>query len=112
MIAPAQAQYRQIQELWREVSVIMCQQEDVVTNQNNMCQTISELDHLMGQTQRSQAQECLLRTQINDDDSRTRSLRVVVTLSNGVSKDKYDKAVAHRQATPPCRHSGSPHWKT
>ena len=44
---------RQIQELHGEVTVIRCQQEDLITNQTKMCQAISDLDIRVSQTQQA-----------------------------------------------------------
>jgi hypothetical protein len=76
--------------------VIKHHQEDIVLNQSNMFQAISELDHRMGQTQHAlllQGQECSLRSQISDNKSRVSSLHVASMLSEGKAKENYDKAI-------------------
>jgi len=93
---------RQIQELRGEVTVIRRQQEDLATNQTKMCQAISDLDTRVGQTQQAlliQGQECLLRSQIGDDESRISSLRVAAMFSNGKPKEDFERAIADFEAS-------------
>jgi hypothetical protein len=76
--------------------VIKHRQEDIVLNQSDMFQAISELDHHMGQTQHAlllQGQECSLCSQISDNKSRVSSLHVVAMFLEGKTKEDYDKAI-------------------
>jgi hypothetical protein len=87
---------RQIQELQGKVMVMRHQQEDLATNQTKMSHAISKLDFHMSQTQQAiliQGQECLLCSQLSDDESKISSLRVASMFSSGEAKEGYNRMI-------------------